>query len=289
MSAKAIFITALAATSLLASPALAQIFEGDTALISERPADQRPALMVLGSAHLANSNRDVINLEVQSVLSPAKQAEIEDVAQRLAEWAPTRIAVEVKATSQERLDQIYADYRAGRYELTANEIDQFGLRLAALLGHERVYAVDWNDTPPGDEADYDWTKPQSPPPSYSARFAALTSPEQGKALQTLLDTKSIRQWLTAINTPEFLLGMHRPYYDLALMGDEGANWVGSWQGRNLKIFSHLTYLGTSPDERVLVIYGAGHAFLLNRFATESGAFEVQNASEWLAATGLQEK
>jgi hypothetical protein len=36
-----------------------------------------------------------------------------------------------------------------------------------------------------------------------------------------------------------------------------------------------------PKERVLVIYGAGHAYLLRQMARESGAFRVEEASAYL--------
>lgn len=264
-----------------AAPAVAQIFEGDAVLLSQRPAEVRPALMVMGSGHLANNNRDVVNIQHRDILGPDRQAQIEEVVAALAAWRPTRIAVEVESGDQAELDQRYADYRAGRLELTANEIDQFGLRLAARLGHDRLYAVDWNDMPPGEIADYDWNS-QPYAGDNLARFRALRSPDRARDAQQMVDAMAIRDWLAAINAPDYLLRQHRVYHDYALLGLEGANWVGAWHGRNLKIFANITRLAASPDERVLVIYGSGHAFLLNRFASESGAFAVQDASDWLS-------
>jgi len=277
---------ALALSLAAAAPAAAQTPPAlqPVQLLSERRIDERPALMVLGTAHLANNNADVLRTEVDDVMSPARQAEIEAVVEALARWRPTRIAVEIDTTGQARLDRRYADYRAGTYALTAGEVDQIGLRLASRLGHERVYAVDWNDMPPGEEADYDW-EVGAAAAGEQARMATLRNPARGQRTTDLVRSRPIPAWLAVMNSPEFLLGMHRTYYEYALLGgpevNQGANWVGAWHGRNLKIFANLVRLADDPGERVLVIYGAGHAFLLNRFAEESGAFNVERPGAWL--------
>lgn len=278
-------LSAFTLSLLIAAPAVAQTPAPQAVqLLGERRLEERPSLMVLGTAHLANNNRDVLRTEVDDVLSPTRQAEIEAVVEALARWRPTKIAVEIKTKDQATLDRRYADYRAGTYALTASEIDQIGLRLAARLGHERVYGVDWNDMPPGEEADYNWIE-GAEQAGEQARLAELRNPARGQRTTDLVQSRPIPEWLALMNSPEYLLGMHRPYYDFALLGTpetgQGANWVGAWHGRNLKIFGNLVRLADGPGERVLVIYGAGHAFLLNRFADESGAFNVERPGAWL--------
>lgn len=277
-------LSVLAVALSISAPAAAQTPPSGQ-LLSERRVEARPALMVLGTAHLANNNRDVLRTEVDDVLGPARQAEIEAVVEALARWRPTRIAVEITTKDQAALDRRYADYRAGTYALTASEIDQIGLRLAARLGHERVHGVDWNEMPPGVEADYNWIE-GAEAAGEQARLAELRNPARGQRMTDLVRSRPIPEWLAVMNSPEYLLGMHRPYYDFALLGapedGQGANWVGAWHGRNLKIFGNLVRLAETPSERVLVIYGAGHAFLLNRFADESGAFNVERPGAWLA-------
>jgi len=268
---------------LVASPMLAQTTDAPVTLLNQRRIDERPALMVLGTAHLANNNRDVLRTDVDDVTSATRQAEIEAVVEALARWRPTRIAVEIQTKNQAALDHRYAGYRAGTYTLTASEIDQIGLRLAARLGLERVDAVDWNEMPPGEETDYNWIEGAAAA-GEQARMAALRDPARGQRTTDLIASRPIPEWLAVMNTPEYLLGMHQPYYDFALLGTpeagQGANWVGAWHGRNLKIFGNLVRLAR-PGDRVLVIYGVGHAFLLNRFASESGAFNVDRPGAWL--------
>src|SRR2546425_5593841 len=51
-------------------------------------------VMLLGTYHFAGSTTDVIQQRVEDVLTPTRQAELEDLAARLARWSPDQIAVE---------------------------------------------------------------------------------------------------------------------------------------------------------------------------------------------------
>src|SRR5437660_9687017 len=58
------------------------------------PASAPIQVMVLGTYHFGNPGQDLHNMKVDSVLTRAKQAELADVASRLAKFNPTKIAVE---------------------------------------------------------------------------------------------------------------------------------------------------------------------------------------------------
>lgn len=245
---------------------------------SDALAQEKPALLVLGSAHFNASGQDNINFDIENVLSPQRQIEMAALVEQLAEFKPTHIAIEIPSKYQSGLDKRYLDYREGRYELSRNEADQIGLRLAAKLGLDAIYAVDWNDNPPGDiEKDYDW-------PSFANthgledKLAAITDPVRASEFYIPLKDQSIITWMKQLNHPDQLAASHKLYFDIAMIGTgeemPGANWVGTWYARNLKIFSRLVNLAKNPEDRVLIIYGQGHAYLLQQFAREAGAFRV---------------
>src|SRR3546814_4463488 len=93
----------------------------------------------LGSPHLANNNRDIANVHVEDVTTPAHQHEIETLVDALARFRPTRIAIEWPSSDQAGLDKRYAAYRAGTLPVSANERDQIALRLAAKLGRSEEH------------------------------------------------------------------------------------------------------------------------------------------------------
>lgn len=96
------------------------------------------------------------NIHVDDVLAPQRQREIQDMVDHLARFQPTRVAIECSPTQQARFDARYQEYRAGTYQLTADERDQIGLRLAAQLNLPRVDCVDYTGGAPGPKESYDF-------------------------------------------------------------------------------------------------------------------------------------
>ena len=273
-------IRILAAAAALAGPA------PDAALLQDRDAAARPAMLIVGAPHFGNPGQDVGNPDMPDVLDEGRQREIEAVVDRLAAFRPTHVAVEVGSGNQARLDRLYADYRAGRHKLRPGEIDQIAMRLAARLRLERIHAVDWNEMPPGGEADWDYDA-YARANGHGPRLEAVTaaSRRQAAASGARARCTDVGQWLRDANAAEGRIAAHRPYFDYALIGDArrspGATWVGNWYARNLRIFANLVRLADAPEDRLLVLYGAGHGYLLDRFARESGAFAVEDTLAYL--------
>lgn len=251
----------------------------DFNLLRDRPADQRPSLVVLGVAHFDNPARDAINVKVDDVLSPKRQQEIAALVDRLAAYKPTHVVVEYPISKQAKLDERYAAYRAGKYTLTRDETDQIGLRLAAKLGLERVDAADWNEEPPGKDDDYDfeaWAKANGA----KARLDKVFDQNRAKQEEALLARSTIGEYLCALDRPEARSADNQVYFDLALLGDEkntqAAAWVGAWHARNIRILNQFVRIATKPGDRVVAVFGAGHKFLLDEYAQQSHAFNVDD-------------
>ena len=54
----------------------------------------------------------------------------------------------------------------------------------------------------------------------------------------------------------------------------------AWYLRNAKIFAKLTQIA-QPGDRVLVVFGAGHAFWLRHFAEQTPGFSLAEPKEFL--------
>jgi hypothetical protein len=110
-----------------------------------------------------------------------------------------------------------------------------------------------------------------------------------RARTVALESQTVGTWLLQLNRPDTLIASHRGYFDWARIGDHerqpGANWVGAWYARNLRIFNNLVDLTDRPQDRILVIYGQGHAYLLRQFATESRAFRLVDVDAVLKVEG----
>ncbi len=71
---------------------------------------------------------------------------------------------------------------------------------------------------------------------------------------------------------------------LLAFGDEkeqpGADLNAAWYLRNAKIFAKLTQIA-QPGDRVLVVFGAGHAFWLRHFAEHTPGFSLAEPNDFL--------
>jgi hypothetical protein len=254
---------------------------------SEVPAPQRAEVLVLGTYHMANPGHDIFNMQADDVLAPKRQAEMAQLMEVLKKFRPTKIAVESDAGS-DRIPKRYADYLAGKYQLTANEIDQVGLRLAKELGHKTLYAVD---------ADGDFPYPRllnyAKGSGRAKELEAINSVfgDSVKAEGQYLASHTILEMLLYMNTDERAARDVGQYYRMARIGEPydwaGADLVADWFRRNVRIYSNVMKLADSPNERVLVIYGSGHLGWLQQDFASNPDIRLRKLAEFQEASGTR--
>jgi hypothetical protein len=234
------------------------------------PTSAQPRVMILGTYHMHNPGRDVVRSEIRPTLSPERQREIEQVVRELARWKATKIAVEVGAAGTGKLSENYKAFLAGTHYLGESEVDQLAFRLGQKLGLAGLCAIDAPGPYPFDAVKQFVDKRGTP--GASARLGQFIT-RMGEQ-QTERDRRfSVGQILAIINDPERLRWSH--WSELAVIdahagGDSpGPALVAGWYERNLRIFANLRRCIDSPKDRLLVIYGAGHAPLLNQLVRDS--------------------
>ena len=234
-------------------------------------------VMLLGTYHFANPGRDVIKQDFDDVLQPRRQAEIEDIAGRLASWKPDRIAVEWPWSFMDSTAARYARYRAGMLAPSRNEVVQLGFRVAARLGHAAVYPID-------DDSFLDLNDSlraiDRRRPEFKRARDSITSILQSAADSTnaWMRQTTIVQHLRRLNSDQALhggnsLGMFGGY----LAAGEGSNYGGpqflaKWYERNLNMAHNLTRVSTAGVRKILVIVGAGHVPPLRNILDEAPQF-----------------
>ena len=75
------------------------------------------------------------------------------------------------------------------------------------------------------------------------------------------------------------------YYRLAHFGEPGdwagADLVSDWFRRNGRIYSNLTRLADSPNERVLAIFGAGHLGWLRHDVSSDPSLRLRKLADFV--------
>ena len=260
---------------------------------------KKPTIMVLGSWHFTSSGLDAINEKTDDVRAPKRQREIEQLVEQLKEFKPTKIAVEVDPSRCDREIKNYQGYLNGTYQLGPYEGEQIGYRLAKEMKHSRMYCVDyWPEHWPV-HIDHELMD--------TGTFAKTHNQEH--LLQPLPTGKVTRDadgriWIEPekyepmidkyirINRPESRHADHQGYIRAARVGLDteypGANWVvHSWYSRNLKIFVNITRITESAGDRILLIIGAGHVYLVQQFLENSGDYHLESPLKYLDAEKIQ--
>ena len=80
-------------------------------------------VLVLGTFHMANPGRDMFNVQADDMLAPKRQTEIAAFVEALKAFRPTKIAVKA-LVGQPEINQKYQQYLAGKYALSASEVDR---------------------------------------------------------------------------------------------------------------------------------------------------------------------
>lgn len=220
--------------------------------------DVRPEILVLGTYHMANPGHDVFNMHADDVLSPRRQQEIAQLIEVLKRFHPTRIAIEAGVGSK-RVAQEYADYLAGKYVLSRNEDDQIGYRLAKELGHHAVYAVDADGDFPYKRV-VNYAKANGLKEKFDAMEASTGTrvKEQGDFLRT----HTVLETLGYMNSDSVVAKDVASYFAFVPYGEPfeyaGPDLLALWYQRNIRIYHNIVALIDSPNDKILVIYGAGH-------------------------------
>jgi len=242
----------------------------------------RPEILILGTYHMANPGHDIHNMQADDVLSTKRQQDIAQLIEVLKRFHPTKIAIESDVTSQ-RVQKEYADYLAGKYKLSRNEIDQIGYRLARELGHKTVYPVDVDgDFPWQRVVNYAKANGMSDKlDANNAGFGAIVK-EQGDflAAHTVLET------LQLMNSDARVARDMGLYFSIVRYADPfeyaGPDLLAAWYQRNIRIYRNIVALIDSPNEKILVIYGAGHLGWLRQNVTNDPSVQLRKLSDLTA-------
>ncbi len=253
--------------------------------IVDRDAKTKPTLVILGTYHMGTPGNNVVNPKVNDVTTPERQKQMIELVERLKKFKPTKIVVECDLENDQKTQETYDKYLSGSYQLSKNETNQIGFRLAKESGLKKVYCVDWSDF---------WDDPSINYIKYAAKDAELdgflkgvnqnSKKEIDAEFEKLYPLPIIDQ-LILLNQPERMEKSHKVYFNIMRIGRGkeyvGAGYLSWWYRRNMVIFTNIIRLTDSMNDRILVIYGEGHNKLLNQFAKESEFYNVESPLKYL--------
>ena len=249
-------------------------------LTSRAQLDARPEILVLGAYHMANPGHDLANVQADDVLSPKRQQEITQLLEVLKKFHPTKIVTENTFGSQQ-VEKEYSGYLAGTYTLSNNEVNQIAYRLAKELNHQAVYPVDVYGEFPWDRV-ANYAKAKGMTEKMDAATAVVTARVNDES--NFLHTHTVLEMFEYLNSDSMVAKDVAWYYSFVPMGDAfdnaGADLIALWFQRNIRIYSNIVKLIDSPNERILVLYGAGHVGWLRQDIENDPAVRLRKLSDF---------
>jgi hypothetical protein len=259
-----------------------------TAALAQTAEPEPIEVMILGTYHMSNPGQDLHNARIDPVTTPEKQAQLEAVAEALARFRPTAVAVERIARDQATmLDHRYPAFTPADLLANPDERVQVGYRLAHRLGLERVYAIDEQDRE-GQPSYFPFEDVQRWVEAHgeSGRLGAMHQEVAAMLadLEQRQATETVGQLLARINAPERVRRDQGFYARLMSFGagddQPGAVLNARWYARNAQIFARLLQVAR-PGDRIVVVYGSGHNYWLRQMVETTPGFHLVEPRDYL--------
>lgn len=246
---------------------------------------QHHEVMVLGTFHFdrKNDGSDVVGKHSMDIRSKSNQKILDSLTDKIVrEYQPTIVAIELRPSSQKYIDSLYNAYRNGVYELGINEVFQVGFRVAKKMNLDKVHCID-NRPPQPETVDSvdDWDA-YAQEMSHEAIWHEYDSINMlhNTYMDELMNKISLVDYLTVANSSE-LSKRNKQFWVTGLVnlgvGDTyiGADLTGNWYRRNTRIFTNVRNLCKSKNEKIFMIYGYGHKWILEELFSASPEFTTK--------------
>ena len=238
-------------------------------------------VLVVGSYHMSNPGLDVIGVKADDPRTAKRQAEIEQLARKLARFRPTKVAVEIPFGRDSASNSLYRSYLQGAHTLDRTEMQQLGFRLARLAGLPRIYGVDYAlDVNLGGVMVWALTHGQ---PELATAAQTLSARLLAEA-DSMMRHATVGEIIAALNSAR-ADSAHGIYMAALRVGADtsypGATATARWYERNLRIASNVLRTIERPDDRVVVIIGAAHAPILREILGRVPGVKLADTNETL--------
>ena len=240
---------------------------------------EKAKVLVVGTFHLDYPGLDAHKTADEDkidVLIEPKKSEVTELVEYIKKFKPNKIAIEAYDSwnATEKLKQ----YKNGELRDKRDERYQIAMRVANEMQLDTLYGIDSGSMSDDLEKidstyidtlfkDFDF---QSDDP-YEKYYKDWLDQED-----KMIPKVNLLEYFKHINSKE----SHQYGYGVYLIGDfkldneRGADILSSWwYNRNLRIFRKLQLITDSPNDRILLVFGNGHAAVLRQFLEASPEYE----------------
>ena len=247
--------------------------------MSEYFPKEKAKVLVVGTFHMDYPGLDAFKTSEEDkidVLVEPKKSEVTELVEYIKKFKPNKIAIEAfdSWNATEKLKK----YKNGDHRDKRDERYQLAIRIANELQLDTIYAIDSGSmTDDLEKIDSSYTKALFKDFDFQSedvynQYYKNWYEEEDKIIPKV----NLLDYFKHINSKE----SHQYGYGAYLIGDfkldnlQGADVISSWwYNRNLRIFRKLQLITESPNDRILLVFGNGHAAVLRQFLEASPEYE----------------
>ncbi len=267
---------------LLALGMSAQTIDVDEYL---RKGDQVPQVLLVGTFHFGYPGLDTHKTKDEyklDILSDQRQEELRELLDYIKKFKPTKIMLETSSNTGYLMNRMRR-WQKGEEELGRRESDQIAIRLAHELQLDTIYGID----APSLMTDMFRSKDST---AFKNYFADIFEdrPEKTNVIEDrywewyevgdrLTYEMRLLEYFKSQNTDKVIERMHGHYvlndnYDDYNKMD---GWLLlNWYSRNLRIIKNLQRIETHSDDRIMILFGAGHMAILKQQLEATPEYEL---------------
>ena len=240
---------------------------------------ERAQVLVVGTFHFNYPGLDELKTEESDkidVLLEPKKSEVTELVEYIKKFKPTKIAIE--AHPGYGWNTKFKEYKSGMHRDERDERYQLAMRIANDFNIDTLYTVDANTL----SIDI-YTKDSILYKSLTDKINWDIEDPYWEIAEKYFDYEEKQVKKTHIidvfknmNTREG----HNTNFGLYLTGafasgdGQGADYLSMWwYNRNARIFANIVNITESAEDRILVIFGNGHASILRQFFEASPQYD----------------
>ena len=256
-----------------------------------RKGEKVPKVLLVGSFHFNYPGLDAHKAaddQKINIYSEKRQKELQELLNYISKFKPTKIVVESRNTS--KILKNWKEYKNSEAELSASESSQIGMRLVDQFGLDTIYGADAGHLMLDLYEKRTSEKPQNYIDSISDRHHFGGDDKFMRRYNDLYSYKDEVEYKnTLLETFKYMNSdkvLDRGFGDYISGGQfiseemEGPDALSMfWMNRNLRIFRKIQKIEYNQNDRILVIFGAGHVSILKWLFECTPEFELVKFNE----------
>lgn len=234
---------------------------------------------VLNFATFHLSNTTDANSSTVDINNPSVKKDVNKIVQKLVEFNPTIICVEVPKNVSDVTNEIYQEYKLDQTKTTnwTEEINSIAFEVGRLSGVEKIYGIDY-------KLGFNYPKLMELAKESDSEYNKEFLKQNFNDLQEYNDLSLLGKF-RIMNTESWRSELLNFYNFLSTIHTkdslQGVEIIADFYKRNLSIYSNFSDVPKNSKDRILVILGGAHSAFLDLFLKNNPSINLVDPKEYV--------